>query len=301
MLPMCPDHGDRFDRQMWQAYVSANKAFADKVMEVVNPDDDYIWIQDYHLMVLLTFLRKRYHCVKLGFFLHSPFPSSEIYRTLPVRDEILKGLLNCDLIGFHTFDYARHFLSCCSRMLGLDYESKRGHIGLDYFGRTVYIKILPVGIHMGRLESVMNLSSTFDKAKEVQEQFEGRKVILGVDDMDIFKGISLKLLEFEYLLQQDQNLQGKLVLVQIVNPARSSGKDVQEANRETYSAAERINQIYGRSDYEPVILIDRPVPHYEKTAYYAVAVCCLVNAVRDGMNLVPYKYIVCRQGSPGCD
>ncbi|KAH0674431.1 hypothetical protein KY284_025518 [Solanum tuberosum] len=301
MLPMCPDHGDRFDRQMWQAYVSANKVFADKVMEVVNPEDDYIWIQDYHLMVLPTFLRKRYHRVKLGFFLHSPFPSSEIYRTLPVRDEILKGLLNCDLIGFHTFDYARHFLSCCSRMLGLDYESKRGHIGLDYFGRTVYIKILPVGIHMGRLESVMNLSSTSDKAKEVQEQFKGKKVILGVDDMDIFKGISLKLLAFEYLLQQDQNLQGKLVLVQIVNPARSSGKDVQEAKRETYSTAERINKIYGRSNYEPVILIDRPVPRYEKTAYYAVAECCLVNAVRDGMNLVPYKYIVCRQGSPGMD
>ncbi|XP_009783894.1 probable alpha,alpha-trehalose-phosphate synthase [UDP-forming] 9 [Nicotiana sylvestris] len=301
MLPMCPDHGDRFDRQLWQAYVSANKIFADKVMEVVNPEDDYIWIQDYHLMVLPTFLRKRYHRVKLGFFLHSPFPSSEIYRTLPVRDEILKGLLNCDLIGFHTFDYARHFLSCCSRMLGLDYESKRGHIGLDYFGRTVYIKILPVGIHMGRLESVMNLSSTFDKAKEGQEQFKGKKVILGVDDMDIFKGISLKLLAFEYLLQQDQDLQGKLVLVQIVNPARSSGKDVQEARKETYSTAERINQIYGRSNYEPVVLIDRPVPRYEKTAYYAVAECCLVNAVRDGMNLVPYKYIVCRQGSPGMD
>ena len=117
---MFPDHGDRFDRLLWQAYVSANKIFADKVMEIINPDDDFVWVQDYHLMVLPTFLRKRYNRVKLGFFLHSPFPSSEIYRTLPVRDEILRGLLNSDLIGFHTFDYARHFLSCCKRMLGLD-------------------------------------------------------------------------------------------------------------------------------------------------------------------------------------
>lgn len=301
MLPMCPDHGDRFDRQLWQAYVSANKLFADTIMEIVNPEDDYIWIHDYHLMVLPTFLRKRYHRVKLGFFLHSPFPSSEIYRTLPVRDEILKGLLNCDLIGFHTFDYARHFLSCCSRMLGLDYESKRGHIGLDYFGRTVYIKILPVGIHMGRLESVLNLPSTIAKVKEIQDRFKGKKLILGVDDMDIFKGISLKLLAFEYLLQQHKELLGKLVLVQIVNPARSSGKDVQEAKRETYSTATRINEVYGTPDYEPVILIDRPVARYEKTAYYAMAECCIVNAVRDGMNLVPYKYIVCRQGTPGMD
>nr|ALN13346.1 trehalose-6-phosphate synthase-13 [Hevea brasiliensis] len=301
MLPMCPDHGDRFDRTLWQAYVSANKMFADKIMEIISPEEDYVWVHDYHLMLLPTFLRKGYNRVKLGFFLHSPFPSSEIYRTLPVRDEILRGLLNCDLIGFHTFDYARHFLSCCSRMLGLDYESKRGHIGLDYFGRTVYIKILPVGIHICRLESVMNLPSTSAKVKEIQEQFSGRKVILGIDDMDIFKGISLKLLAMEQLLQQHPDLQGKVVLVQIVNPARGSGKDVQEAKRETYLTAKRINDVYGSPEYEPVILIDRPVPRYEKTAYYALAECCIVNAVRDGMNLVPYKYIVCRQGTPYMD
>ncbi|XP_061994985.1 probable alpha,alpha-trehalose-phosphate synthase [UDP-forming] 10 [Rosa rugosa] len=298
MLPMCPDHGDRFDRSLWQAYVSANKIYADKVMEVINPEDDCVWVHDYHLMVLPTFLRKRYYRVKLGFFLHSPFPSSEIYRTLTVRDEILRGLLNCDLIGFHTFDYARHFLSCCSRMLGLDYESKRGHIGLDYFGRTVYIKILPVGVHMGRLESALNLPSTTAKVKEIQEQFKGKKVILGIDDMDIFKGISLKLLAVEQLLQQNPELQGKIVLVQIVNPARGFGKDVQEAKNETYLTAKRINVVYGSPNYEPVILIDHPVSHQEKSAYYAVAECCIVNAVRDGMNLVPYKYIVCRQGTP---
>ncbi|OIV93734.1 hypothetical protein TanjilG_16585 [Lupinus angustifolius] len=301
MLPICPDHGDRFDRVLWQAYVSANKIFADKVMEIINPDEDFVWVHDYHLMVLPTFLRKRFNRVKLGFFLHSPFPSSEIYRTLPVRDEILRGLLNSDLIGFHTFDYARHFLSCCSRMLGLDYESKRGHIGLDYFGRTIFIKILPIGIHMGRLESVLNLPRTAAKLKEVQEDFKGKKVILGVDDMDIFKGISLKFLALEQLLQQKPDLQGKVVLVQIVNPARGSGKDVQEAMKETYLIAQRINHIYGSNNYQPVILIDRPVPRFEKTAYYAVAECCIVNAVRDGMNLVPYKYIVCRQGTAKMD
>ncbi|KAI4339342.1 hypothetical protein MLD38_024295 [Melastoma candidum] len=297
MLPMCPDHGDRFDRLLWQAYVSANKIFADKVMEVISPEDDFVWVHDYHLMALPTFLRKRFNRVKLGFFLHSPFPSSEIYRTLPVRDEILRALLNCDLIGFHTFDYARHFLSCCSRMLGLDYESKRGHIGLDYFGRTVYIKILPMGVHMGRLEKVLNLPTTSDIIKQIREQFKGQKMILGVDDMDIFKGISLKLLAMEQLLQQEPQLRGNVVLVQIVNPARGSGKDVEEAKVETYKTAVRINNKYGSNEYKPVVLIDRHVPRYEKSAYYAVAECCIVNAVRDGMNLVPYKYIVCRQGT----
>lgn len=301
MLPMCPDYGNRFDRLLWQAYLSANKIFADKIMEVINPEDDYVWVHDYHLMVLPTFLRKRFHRVKLGFFLHSPFPSSEIYRTLPVRDEILKALLNADLIGFHTFDYARHFLSCCSRMLGLDYESKRGHIGLDYFGRTVYIKILPVGIHMGQLQSALDHPSSSTKVKEIVERFKGKKLIVGVDDMDVFKGISLKVLSMEQLLHHHPELQGKIVLVQIVNPARSTGRDVQEAKKETYETTKRINDTFGFPGYEPVVLIDRRVPFYEKTAYYALAECCIVNAVRDGMNLVPYKYIVCRQGTSKMD
>ncbi|XP_010251315.1 PREDICTED: probable alpha,alpha-trehalose-phosphate synthase [UDP-forming] 9 [Nelumbo nucifera] len=300
MLPICPDFGVRFNRSLWQAYVSANKIFADKVMEVMN-SDDYVWVHDYHLMVLPTFLRRRFNRVKLGFFLHSPFPSSEIYRTLPVREEILRGLLNSDLIGFHTFDYARHFLSCCSRMLGIDYASKRGYIGLDYFGRKVYIKIMPVGIHMGRLQSVLNLHSASIKVKEIQEQFRGKKLILGVDDMDIFKGISLKLLAVEQLLQQHQELQGRLVLVQIVNPARSTGKDVQEAKRETYLIARRINETYGSPGYDPVIIIDHTILNYEKIAFYAVAECCIVNAIRDGMNLIPYKYVVCRQGTRQMD
>ncbi|XP_039141155.1 alpha,alpha-trehalose-phosphate synthase [UDP-forming] 5-like [Dioscorea cayenensis subsp. rotundata] len=297
MLPLSPDLGGRFDRSLWQAYLSVNKIFADKVMEVINPDEDYVWVHDYHLMVLPTFLRKRFNRVKLGFFLHSPFPSSEIYRTLPVRDELLRALLNADLIGFHTFDYARHFLSCCSRMLGLAYKSKRGYIGLEYYGRTVNIKILPVGIHLGQLQSVMNLSETEAKVAELRDQFKGRTVLLGVDDMDIFKGISLKLLAMEQLLVQHPDWVGKLVLVQIANPARGRGKDVQEVQSETYSAAKRINDTFGRADYEPVVLIDAPLQFYERIAYYVIAECCLVTAVRDGMNLIPYEYIICRQGN----
>ncbi|CAI8608462.1 unnamed protein product [Vicia faba] len=154
---------------------------------------------------------------------------------------------------------------------------------------------------MGRLDSVLNLPSTSSKLKEIQEEFKDRKVILGVDDMDIFKGINLKFLAVEQLLQQNPDLKGKVVLVQIVNPARGSGKDVQEAKNEAYLIAQRINATYGSSHYRPVIIIDRPVPRFEKSAYYAVAECCIVNAVRDGMNLVPYKYVVCRQGTAKLD
>jgi trehalose 6-phosphate synthase/phosphatase len=301
MLPVTSNHGVRFDRSMWQAYVSANKVFADKVMEVINPDEDYVWVHDYHLMVLPTFLRKRFHRVRLGFFLHSPFPSSEIYRTLPIRDEILRGLLNCDLIGFHTFDYARHFLSCCRRMFGLDYKSKRGYIGLEYYGRTVSIKILPVGIHMGQLESVMALPGTAQKVEELEGKFEGKTVILGVDDMDMFKGISLKFLAMGQLLEDHPEYRGQVVLVQIVNPARSSGQDIQEVKRETTRVASEINQKYGRPGYEPITFLNGPVSTQDKVAYFSISECCVVNAVRDGMNLVPYKYTVSRQGLPDPD
>ncbi|KAL4570469.1 hypothetical protein LXL04_026124 [Taraxacum kok-saghyz] len=301
MLPLSPDLGGRFDRSLWQAYVSVNKIFADKVMEVISPDDDFVWVHDYHLMVLPTFLRKRFNRVKLGFFLHSPFPSSEIYRTLPVRDELLRALLNSDLIGFHTFDYARHFLSCCSRMLGLSYQSKRGYIGLEYYGRTVSIKILPVGIHLKQLRNVLDLPETQSKVAELRDKFRGQTVLLGVDDMDIFKGISLKLLAFENLLTQHPEKRGKVVLVQIANPARGRGRDVLEVQSETHTTWERINRKFGRPGYEPVILIDTPLQFYERIAYYVVSECCLVTAVRDGMNLIPYEYIISRQGNDKLD
>ncbi|XXG40875.1 hypothetical protein AAC387_Pa01g1481 [Persea americana] len=304
MLPLSPDLGGRFDRSLWQAYVSVNKIFADKIMEVINPEDDFVWVHDYHLMVLPTFLRKRFNRVKLGFFLHSPFPSSEIYKTLPVREQLLRALLNSDLIGFHTFDYARHFLSCCGRMLGLAYESKRGYIGLEYYGRTVSIKILPVGIHMGQLRSVLSLAETEAKVAELKKQFGGERdriMLLGVDDMDIFKGITLKLLAMEQFLLQHPEWQGKVVLVQIANPARGRGKDVKEVQSETYATVARINKTFGRPGYEPVILIDRPLEFYERIAYYVVAECCLVTAVRDGMNLIPYEYIISRQGNEKLD
>lgn len=301
MLPLSPDLGGRFDRTLWQAYVSVNKIFADKVMEVITPDDDFVWVHDYHLMVLPTFLRKRFNRVKLGFFLHSPFPSSEIYRTLPVRTELLRALLNSDLIGFHTFDYARHFLSCCSRMLGVSYQSKRGYIGLEYYGRTVSIKILPVGIHMGQLRSVLDLPDMEHKVAQLRDKFQGQTVLLGVDDMDIFKGISLKLLAFEQLLTHHPDKRGKVVLVQIANPARGRGKDVQEVRTETNTIVGRIKKAFGKPGYEPVVLVDTYLHFYERIAYYVIAECCLVTAVRDGMNLIPYEYIVCRQGTDKLD
>jgi len=210
-------------------------------------------------------------------------------------------LLNCDLIGFHTFDYARHFLSCCSRMLGLEYQSKRGYIGLEYFGRTVGIKIMPMGIHMGQLQSVLRLPEQEQNVAELRQRFEGKAVLLGVDDTDIFKGINLKLLAFETMLRMHPKWQGRAVLVQIANPPRGKGKELETIQAEIRVTCERINRDFGQTGYSPVVFIDRNVPSAERLAYYTIAECVVVTAVRDGMNLTPYEYIVCRQGIPGSE
>ncbi|GFH10594.1 glyco_transf_20 domain-containing protein, partial [Haematococcus lacustris] len=145
ILPVSPSSCGRFNADLWQAYVRANK-----IVEESASDSDFVWIHDYHLLVLPSLLRKRFNRIRAGVFLHCPFPSSEIFRTFPKREELLRSLLNADLIGFHTFDYARHFLSCCSRMLGLEHETSRGSITLDYYGRTVGIKIMPTGVNPQR-------------------------------------------------------------------------------------------------------------------------------------------------------
>lgn len=188
-------------------------------------------------------------------------------------------------------------------MLGLTYESKRGYIGLEYYGRTVTIKILPAGIHLGQLQSVLSLPETKSKVAELITQFrdKGKVVILGVDDMDIFKGINLKLLAMEQLLLEHPEWRGKAVLVQIANPARGKGKEVKEVQAESYAMAKRINEAFGEHGYQPVVLIDEPLQFYERMAYYVMAECCLVTAVRDGMNLIPYEYVIARQGNEELD
>ncbi|XP_048599220.1 probable alpha,alpha-trehalose-phosphate synthase [UDP-forming] 7 [Brassica napus] len=259
MLPFSPSNGGIFDRSMWEAYVAANKLFFQKVIKVINPDDDFI------------------------------------YRSLPIREEILKVLLNSDLIGFHTFDYARHFLTCCSRILGLEYQSKRGYIGLEYYGRTVGIKIMPVGIDMGRIQSVMIDSEEEGKVMELRRRYEGKTVLLGIDDMDIFRGINLKLLAMEQMLKQHSTWRGRAVLVQIVNLARDKGIDIEKTRGEIEETCRKINEEFGY--HQPIVYIDTPISITEINAYYHIAECVVITAVRDGMNLTPYEYIVCRQGA----
>ncbi|KAG2439617.1 hypothetical protein HXX76_004969 [Chlamydomonas incerta] len=301
VLPMSPESSGRFDQETWQAYVKANKVFCEKVVEESATDTDYVWIHDYHLLVLPSLLRKRFNRIRCGLFLHSPFPSSEIFRTFPKREELLRSLLNADLIGFHTFDYARHFLSCCSRMLGLEHETSRGSITIDYYGRTVGIKIMPTGVNPKRYLDGFSWDEFKWRRGELVAQYGGLTVLVGCDDLDVFKGVELKLLALERLLDTHPEWRGQLVLVQITNPPRSTGRDIAELHRCVLGLVDSINRKYGKGSYQPVQYLERHVPLHERMAFYSIADCAVVTATRDGMNLVPYEYVVCRQGPDGWD
>ncbi|MEW5315842.1 MAG: hypothetical protein WDW38_007244 [Sanguina aurantia] len=295
VLPMSPTSLGRFDAELWQAYVKANKIFCDKLVEEAASEGDCVWIHDYHLLVLPSLLRKRFNRIRCGLFLHSPFPSSEIFRAFPKREEILRSMLNTDLLGFHTFDYARHFLSCASRMLGIEHETSRGTITLDYYGRTIGIKIMPTGINPQRYLSGFEWDDYKWRRGELAAQLEGKTVLVGVDDMDPFKGIELKLAAFERLLDYHSEYRGNLVLVQITNPPRSAGRDITELQLAINTAVQSINNKYGdpEAGYEPVMYLERHVPLHERMAFYSLADVAVLTATRDGFNLVPYEYIMC--------
>jgi trehalose 6-phosphate synthase/phosphatase len=303
ILPQSPTSAGRYNKLNWQGYLAANKRFADKVVEVLNADGDFVWVHDYHLMLLPTFLRKRYNTVRCGFFLHCPFPSSEIFRTFPNRDLVLRGLLNADVVAFHTFDYARHFLSCTTRLLGLNHKTVRGSLAIDYYGRSVSVKICPTGVNTDRLQEGVMWPESVSHRLNYRKAFRGRMVFLGIDDMDLFKGIELRLQAYELLLSQHPEMAETMVLVQVCNPARSTGRETQELQSEVEAIVERLNATYGVTEGDGdafggkvVEFINRGTSLDERIALMSHADCVVVTATRDGMNLLPYEYITCRQG-----
>ncbi|CAN6271209.1 unnamed protein product [Urochloa humidicola] len=288
----------RFDGAEYGAFLSATRRFADRVIELLSPDDgDLVVVHDYHLCVLPTFLRRKCHRAGVGLFLHSPFPPAETFRSVPVIDDLLRGFLNVDLLGFHTSDYARNFASSCSRHLDGISISGGGGIGsssISYHGRAVQVRVFSVGLDMGRVRAALASPEAAAKAREIADAYRGRVLMVGVDDVDHLKGVILKLRAMERMLEVDTDMRRRVVLVQINNPARSRAAGADVVRREAERIKDRINR---RAAAPVVVMVDGPVPMPEKAAYYAAADCCVVAAVRDGLNRIPYFYTVCREES----
>ncbi|KAK9354719.1 glycosyl transferase [Lipomyces doorenjongii] len=287
-----------FDEIAWEAYREANRLFANVVADVVQ-DGDLVWVHDYHLMLLPAMLREeiaqtKSH-VKLGWFLHTPFPSSEIYRILPVRREVLEGVLHCDLLGFHTYDYARHFLSSCSRILGLPTLPN----GVECNGKTVTVGTFPIGIDPDKFTEALKTEKVQKRIAQLEAKFEGVKLIVGVDRLDYIKGVPQKLHALEVFLTEHPEWIGKVVLVQVAVPSRQDVEEYQNLRAVVNELVGRINGRFGTVEFMPIHFMHRSVNFDELVALYAVSDACLVSSTRDGMNLVSYEYIACQQKRHG--
>ncbi|KAB2111673.1 Alpha,alpha-trehalose-phosphate synthase [UDP-forming] 1 [Alternaria gaisen] len=287
-----------FDESAWDAYTEANRLFAKAVAKDVQ-DNDMVWVHDYHLMLMPAMLREELgntkQNVKIGFFLHTPFPSSEIYRILPVRNEILLGVLHCDLIGFHTYDYARHFLSSCSRILGLATTPN----GVEFQGKVVTVGAFPIGIDPEKFDEGLQKPKVQERIAALEKKFQGVKLIVGVDRLDYIKGVPQKLHALEVFLTEHPEWIGKVVLVQVAVPSRQDVEEYQNLRAVVNELVGRINGKFGTIEFMPIHFMHKSVSFDELIALYAVSDVCLVSSTRDGMNLVSYEYIATQEKRHG--
>lgn len=290
-----------FDEGAWDAYKAANQMFADKLSESLGPGD-VIWVHDYHLMLVPQMVRTAAaqkglaNDIAIGFFLHTPFPSSEIYRILPVRREILTGVLQCDLVGFHTYDYARHFLSAVSRILKLS-PSHNGVRLSD--GRQVTVGAFPIGIDLDKFVNGLQESSVITRIEQLKQKFAGTKIIVGVDRLDYIKGVPQKLHAFDVFMNDHPEWIGKCVLVQVAVPSREDVEEYQNLRASVNELVGRINGQYGSVEFTPIHFLHKSIAFEELIALYAVSDVCFVTSTRDGMNLVSYEYVACQQEKNG--
>ncbi|KAL2943374.1 Alpha alpha-trehalose-phosphate synthase [UDP-forming] 1 [Bienertia sinuspersici] len=282
-------------QSQFAAYKKANQMFADVVNQHYE-EGDVVWCHDYHLMFLPECLKRHNSNMKVGWFLHTPFPSSEIHRTLPSRSELLRAVLAADLVGFHTYDYARHFVSACTRILGLEGTPEGVE---DDQGRLTRVAAFPIGIDSERFIRALEVPQVEEHIKELTDRFAGRKVMLGVDRLDMIKGIPQKILAFEKFLEENPYWRDRVVLLQIAVPTRTDVPEYQKLTSQVHEIVGRINGRFGTLTRVPIHHLDRSLDFHALCALYAVTDVALVTSLRDGMNLVSYEYVACQDTKKG--
>lgn len=276
----------RYNTKYWEQYQQVNKRFAKETRQFVTSTSQ-IWVHDYQLMLLPALLRTQHHDAKIGFFLHTPFPSLEIFRQLPQREEILLGLLGADLVGFQTYDYVRHFLSSVRRTLG--YESSLGAINFDK--RVIQADSFPIGIDYEKFAKAPKKRRVKKNLRSFHLYSEEVKVILAVDRADYSKGIPARLDAYELFLEKYPEYKTKVKLVVLAVPSRSDVQEYQELRNTIEQKVSRINGEHSTVDWSPIVYRYQSLPFDELSALYAMADVMLVTPLRDGMNLVAKEYV----------
>ncbi|WP_373519804.1 bifunctional alpha,alpha-trehalose-phosphate synthase (UDP-forming)/trehalose-phosphatase [Pricia sp.] len=292
-----------FEREYWDAYKKVNQKFADAILEKAD-DDDTIWVHDYQLMLVPQMVREKRPDISIGFFLHIPFPSFEIFRTLPWREEILKGLLGSDLIGFHTYDYERHFLSSVRRLLGL--EVSFNDISLD--DRVIKVDSFPMGIDYKKFsEAAKKHDQNKEKDKsELQKRIDTHKksapdakFFLSIDRLDYSKGIAKRIYAFEYFLNKYPQYKEKVRLIVLAVPSRSNVPQYQLLKKEVDELVGRINGEFSTVSWTPIWYFYRSMPFENLIDLYTSSDIAWLTPLRDGMNLVAKEYIATRTDQTG--
>ncbi|SOD11384.1 bifunctional alpha,alpha-trehalose-phosphate synthase (UDP-forming)/trehalose-phosphatase [Pedobacter xixiisoli] len=283
----------RFEQTYWDSYVSVNEKFATATQNAFN-EGDKIWIQDYQLLCLPALLRERLSNTTIGFFQHIPFPSFEIFRLIPWRDKLIEGMLGADLIGFHTYDDVRHFLSTASRLTPVTFSSNI--ISMD--NRQIIVEPFPMGIDYDKFEKLPLQRQVLAEIDNLNSEKRGR-VALTIDRLDYSKGILERIRAFELLLQLHPKFIGEISLFMIVVPSRDTVPQYKELKEKIDQLVGNVNAKYRTLDWVPINYFYRSFSIETLSAMYSVADICLVTPMRDGMNLVSKEYVASRRDETG--
>lgn len=293
----------KYNPDQWEVYKKVNQLYAETILKYVT-EDDLIWIHDYHLMLLPGLIREKLPNISIGYFQHVPFPSFEIFRLLPWRIELLDGLLSADLIGFQTYDYQRHFMSCVRRLLG--HETFFNRIRLNE--RIAKVDAFPKGIdfeyfHSKAKEIAENKKSEqseiHKKLLEFKSTQENRKIILSIDRLDYTKGIPERIKAFELFLKTYPEYVEKVSLFLFIDPVRKDISAFSELKKELDELVGRINGMYGSISWMPIWYFFKDTDRAEAIELYSCADIALITPIRDGMNLPAKEYIACRTDKTG--
>ena len=286
-----------YHRYWWSAYVDVNRRFAKKAAEVAAPGG-LVWIHDYHLQLVPRMLRELRNDVTIGFFLHIPFPPTELFRRLPWRREIVDGLLGADMVGFQTRAATSNFRQLAASLVGAKGRGKR--VELD--GRSIEIGTFPISIDVAKFESVASRTEVQQRARKLGKSLRGnRTLLLAVDRLDYTKGIELRLKAFkEWLRRSEATGASRAVLVQVAVPSREQIAGYRELRSRVEELVGQINGEYGELGRVPVQYLRRNLPIEDLVAMYLAADVMLVTPLRDGMNLVAKEYVTSRLDHGGC-
>jgi len=267
-------------------YRDVNRKFAEAVLKE-SGGDDFIWFQDYHLMLAPRIVREARPDAVIGHFWHIPWPAMEVYRILPWSRELLRGMLGCDLIGFHVEEYVENFIESARVLLGAEVSGNR----IYWEGHATRVEAHPIGIEVDRFKRMASSEDVQEQVDTLRGRFNTEHVVIGIDRLDYTKGVISRLLAFEQFLQENPAYHGKVTFYQIATPSRTKVASYQQLKREVDEAVGRINGQFARDDWVPVNYRYRTYTQRELCAYYRAADAALITPLRDGMNVVTQEFI----------